>query len=69
MTDVSDWSDPCRDDREPDPSDYAEARDNEEYWQHCDDAHGGEQCDCPLYNPESGTWTADDPGFTTEPPF
>ena len=62
MTDVDDWRDPCRDDREPDESDYAEARDNEEYWQHCDDAHGGERCDCPQ--PE---WP--DGPFTDEPPF
>ena len=43
MTDVDDWS---ADDREPDPEDFEEARANEEYWEHCDQAHGGDDCNC-----------------------
>jgi hypothetical protein len=66
MTDVDDWTDPCRDDREPDPEDHEEARANEEYWQHCDDAHGGERCTC-WRHPQV---PAGDPiAYDEEPPF
>jgi hypothetical protein len=66
VTDVDDWSDPTADGWEPDPSDYGEARAEEEYWQHCDEMHSGKHCDCPQPELEAG-----DPGqpFATEPPF
>lgn len=44
-----DWYDEDydRDDyREPDPEDAEIARSYEEYYQHCEDKHGGHQCDC-----------------------
>lgn len=31
---------------EPDISDYEEQRSYEEYYEHCDQAHGGKDCDC-----------------------
>ena len=31
---------------EPDISDYEEQRAQEEYWEHRDQAHGGDDCDC-----------------------
>lgn len=43
MTDVDDRGDDY-DDREPDPSDYEDAR---AYEEHCLEVHGGESCDCP----------------------
>jgi len=39
-----DWYDD--DYREPDISDYEEQRAEEEYRDHCDQAHGGNDCDC-----------------------
>ena len=39
-----DWYDD--DYREPDISDYEEQRAEEEYREHCDQAHGGKDCDC-----------------------
>lgn len=48
MTDIDDWDDfdsqPERD--EPD-------HEEEAYWQHRDEAHGGEECDCPPPDPSS----------------
>jgi hypothetical protein len=38
-----DWYD---DDREPDPEDAEIARSYAEYHEHCDQAHGGGECDC-----------------------
>lgn len=64
MTDVNDWSDPTYDGHEPDPSDYEERRAEEEYWEHCDDAHGGKKCDCPQ--PE---WPTAGVVYSDEPPF
>ena len=63
MTDVDDWSDPTRDDREPDPSDYEEARAREEYQDHCAQVHGGADCDCPR--PEFGAGIE----YSEEAPF
>ena len=62
MTDVNDWHDPCYDDREPDISDYEEARAAHDYELHCNRVHGGRDCDCPPV-------AADDPAFTGEVPF
>jgi hypothetical protein len=66
MTDVDDWHDPTYDDYEPDPSDYEEARANEEYWEHRDTEHGGGECDCPQT--PLGAGDPDQP-YATEPPF
>lgn len=55
MTDAGDWRDPGGD-REPDPSDYEDAK---AYAEHCDEAHDGEACDCPPPTPEEieAAWT------------
>jgi hypothetical protein len=47
MTDISDWSDPCRDDREPDESAYLDAQAAHDYELHCRRLHGGRDCNCP----------------------
>ena len=47
MTDVYDYSDPCRDDREPDESAHLDAQAAHDYDVHCDRVHGGRDCDCP----------------------
>ena len=64
MTDVDDLSDPTYDGHEPDESDYEEQRAEEEYWEHCDTAHGGKECDCPR--PELA---ASDIEYSDEAPF
>jgi hypothetical protein len=43
MTDVDDWRDP-RDDWEPSEPDF----EAEAYAEHCEEAHGGKPCNCPL---------------------
>ena len=63
VTDVDDWSDPADDGREPDISDYEEARANEEYWEHCDEVHGGKDCDCPRPALDDGTEYSDEAPF------
>ena len=45
-TDDDDWYDDDDDYREPDPEDAEIARSYEEYYEHCDQAHGGKDCDC-----------------------
>lgn len=47
MTDVDDYWEPG-DDREPGEPDH----DAIEYAEHCEAAHGGKACDCPLPTPE-----------------
>jgi hypothetical protein len=49
VTDVSDWRDDDRDGYEPDGSDYEIAKAEEE---HCQEAHGGRDCNCPPPGPE-----------------
>jgi hypothetical protein len=44
--DYDDWDDRDDDSYEPDPSDYEEQRAQEEYAEHCDERHGGGECDC-----------------------
>lgn len=39
--DFDDWDGP-----DPDPSDYEESRAYAEHVQHCEDVHGGGECDC-----------------------
>lgn len=41
-----DWYDDDRDYREPDPEDAEMARSYEEHAEHCDQVHGGGECDC-----------------------
>lgn len=43
--DDGDWRD-HGDDREPDPEDYAIAREYEDYAEHCETVHGGGECTC-----------------------
>ena len=62
MTDVNDWHDPCRDDREPDESAWLDAEAAHDYEFHRRRVHGGRHCDCPPV-------AADDPAFTGEAPF
>jgi hypothetical protein len=51
--------------REPDPTLYLEQQAEEEYWRHCDEAHGGTHCDCPRE-----PIAADSTGpYSDEPPF
>lgn len=39
----------------------------EEYWQHCDEAHGGKPCTCPR---PADAWGPEPPGgYSDEPPF
>jgi hypothetical protein len=63
MTDVDDWSgeDYGSPQEEPDFDAIAE----EEYWAHCDEAHGGKPCTCPREP------LAPEPpgGYSDEPPF
>lgn len=40
------WFDNDYDDREPDPEDAEIARSYAEHYEHCDDKHGGGECDC-----------------------
>ena len=64
MTDVDDWSDPTYDGHEPDESDYEEARAEWDHWKHCDDAHGGKECDCPRPElPDTGVIYSDEAPF------
>lgn len=44
--DDGDWRDYNDDDREPDPEDYAIAREYEDYAEHCETVHGGGECTC-----------------------
>lgn len=58
MTDIDDYADDLDDDYEPDPddfwddgpdpdpADYEESRAYAEHVQHCEDAHGGGDCNC-----------------------
>ena len=50
--------------REPDESAYLEARAQHEYEEHCDEVHGGKDCDCPC-----PVWAVGDGPFDDEPPF
>ncbi len=52
-----DWHDDDRDGYEPDPEDYENAKAEEE---HCQEVHGGRDCDCPLPTPEeiAARWEA-----------
>jgi hypothetical protein len=49
--------------REPDEPDFAAI----EYAEHCDDAHGGAACDCPL--PLIEPAQPGDPDYAEEAPF
>lgn len=40
----------------------------EAYWQHCDEAHGGEECDCPPAPPIEPARPGD-PDYAERPPF
>lgn len=61
-----DWYDDDAYEREPDPEDAEIARSYEEYYEHCETAHGGGECDCrpSLYAREmwrvrdAGRWLA-----------
>jgi hypothetical protein len=44
--------------REPDPEDYEQARADEEYAEHCAEAHGGAPCDCRPPALSVLRWTA-----------
>jgi hypothetical protein len=66
VTDVDDWSERHDDGYEPDISDYEEQRAQEEYAEHCDQVHGGGNCDCPRPPLEAGD---PDQPYATEPPF
>lgn len=57
MTGVDDWRDPCDHYEPPEPDFDAEA---EEYWRHCQEAHGGQSCDWPAPLPGmSVAWTGE----------
>jgi hypothetical protein len=64
--DDDDFRDDRDDDYEPDPTDYLEQEAMDEYWRHCDEAHGGKPCTCPPGEPP-----APEPpgGYSDEPPF
>lgn len=65
--DDDDYWDDRDDDYDPDPTDYLEQQAAQEYWEHCDEAHGGKPCTCP---PLAVEWGPEPPGgYTDEPPF
>ena len=43
MTDIGDWGDFDSQPERTEPDFEAE-----EYWEHCDEAHGGKSCTCPA---------------------
>ena len=63
VTDINDWDDPCRDDREPDESDWLDAQAARDYELHCNRVHGGRHCNCPMPGFLAGG------SFDTEAPF
>ena len=75
-----DWYDDRDDWREPDPEDYEIARANEEYAEHCEQKHGGADCDCRAPLSQRISWRLREMRifairlgrgrrYTDEPPF
>jgi hypothetical protein len=62
MTDIDDWDDFDSQPVREEPDFEAEA-----YWQHCRDAHFGEECHCP---PSEAAWAfPEGETYDTEAPF
>jgi len=77
LDDDGDWRDYDDDGYEPDPEDAEIARADAEYWEHCDERHGGGHCTCrpPLRDRLRGAWQRARrllrrrPRYADEPPF